>query len=143
MSDTINTMTNAEELGELVYGGTYGGDGSCEAYSRRFTWFNKDGKYIVITEYVYPVDMRARQHEDVVVVWDVEMMSEIATYESKEDYDNNVEPEYDYEYTYPFDVAIKPNTYEAAKNAAEAFTTNRLAVWMYGEPIDQSSTAKP
>lgn len=131
--------STAEELGEFGEDGVVGGDGAGQAWSRRFAWTNSvTGKYIVVTEYVYPVNMRERFNDDQDrIEWDVENQSVGEIYASKADFEaNEGEPEdTEYDYNYPFDVAIDPNTEEFAEDAAQNWLRNHIQLWMYGETI--------
>lgn len=134
--------TNAEELGEFSEDGVVGGDGAGQSWSRRFAWTNLvTGKYIVVTEYVYPVNMLERFGDDEDrVEWDVENQSVIETYPSKDEYDPDEEAEdVEYGYNYPFDVPLNPNTEAFAKEAAQNWLCNHIQPWMYGELITDES----
>lgn len=134
MSNNITDNPKFIELGEMGKDGTVGGDGAGQSWSRRFAAVEPDGGYTVVTVYAYPVDMRERFSDDErEVQWDVECMTETACYHAKKEYDDDSSEPFatDYDYTYPFDVALDPNTEEFAEECAQGFLKNRVAAWMY------------
>lgn len=62
---TMRAVGTPDWLHEAAFfGGIHGGDGACEAWSRRYTWKRPDGPWAVVTFYYYPVDIEARNGED-------------------------------------------------------------------------------
>lgn len=111
-------MTGAWRDDGVEQGGTVGGDGAGESWSRRFTRDNGDGTWTVRTSYYYPVDIAERFGEDRVqegFPFDIESMWESIDCTDPADPGGTetAAPGAEYEYDYPEALAFR--TYEDAR----------------------------
>lgn len=113
-------------------GGTVGGDGAGESWSRRFTKRNDDGTFAVITSYYYPVNIGERYSEDEredAALFDVENMTEFLVCTSLED-PGGTEVWTRYDYSAPCDFAFDTEAEAFAYCEREARAeTARLYPW--------------